>query len=70
MAVAMIVKIISGKVEMGIMSDQTDRPVLSMTFCCRFRVSGDSATGTDNALIFREMVTCILSESELEIKLL
>ena len=62
MAVAMMVKTISGKVEMGTMRDQTDLPVLSMTFCWRFLVSGDSAIETGKRLIFLERVTWIFSD--------
>ena len=65
MAVAMMVKIISGKVEMGIISDQTDLPALSITFCWRLRVSGDSAVGTASKLTFREISTLIFSDRTL-----
>lgn len=54
-AVEIMVKTISGRVEMGIINDQTDLPALSMTFCWRFLFSGDSASLMGRRFIFREM---------------
>ncbi len=55
MAVDMMVRISSGKVEIGVINDQTDLPALSSTFWRTFLVSGDSAVITGSRLIFLEI---------------
>jgi len=65
MAAERMVKIVSGKEEMGMMSDHTDRPVLSSTFWRAFLVSGNSATPTGRALILRAIEMPTFSDTKL-----
>ena len=60
-----MVKTVSGSEEMGMISDQTERPVLSRTFWSKFLVSGNSATPTGRELILREMEISTFSPTRL-----
>lgn len=60
-AAEIIEKTMSGNEDMGMMRDQTARPVLSLIFCKAFLVSGFSAVETGSKLIFLDMETVMFS---------